>query len=1180
MGKNSITAKSILFALVLALIAPALSSLNLSSVNILPDNATTTTNLSCHFTVSGNTQVNVSWYNNSVLFRTTINSTSPDILSHTYTKKGQRWNCTVRAENSTDLLSETRSDRITIANSPPATPYVTNISGMNIGEYERITEGQNYTFALASTDADGDTLIYSKLSTQGDDYCTINSASGAIACSPTAESNTTINDAYDFLVRDGTNIVGMTLYLNVTPINDRPYFADLDNFTIYENETMTYNISVDDEETPNGPFSFDVNSSYNPERIENISSNGHDVTLRLTNNRKANYSDRGNYTITFIVCDPNNASLCYSDYFNLEVIPVNHDPVFLDIPNASGTEGQEFLLYINATDDDLDLLNFSVSAECGIDIWEIETIETSHNNASALINVTLNNTHIYCSNITIMVTDSKVTVSQDVFLNLTNINDAPYLNRYSHAQNSHNNRDILNLSAYTGVRFFYYLNGTDPDILTDADESLAYWDNSSSCGGLCPTLTLNATSGRISFLPNASFVGSYHYLIRVNDSSDASNTSRLNITVRNNYAPYFDQVPDDQTAYEDMIFEFKINATDIEDDFDTFTDNSSLFSISSAGMINFTPNCSFTGNYSIGIIINDSVGIINSTTFNLEILASPDTPQLPSVRNETILEELAYYANIGLDTADGDISCGQTDDLVFTSRFLNGQTLFNISGEGIISFTPNSTANGEYRINISVRDASNLTDSILWNLTIINRTTPPVIANITPHDRPMDTSWLERTLYYTYTNATENSTVYFAHQTYDPEGDPLLYNWTLDGDYITSSKNYTKYFSFNQNGSHDVILTVYDNVSGSIAHSVNFTWHILVHNYNRAPLLNSSLPDVSNITQQFRWNDYLSGGVGNIRFNDPDNDTLTYTNSPATKVTITYSGDDVIFTPVAIGTETIVFTASDGLGSKSSNNVTIEVLDVPETEGSSSSNSGSSSKSRSYTVIQEVEIQKDIFLDILNPEPATIYNNNTLRQIIQVINSGNKTLLGIKLAARTNSSTAKISFSNDYIPQLVPAESYKTDIIIEDYKIYNNYVIIVYANVSEPFYKEKSTLHINALEKSKGDSALSSTKITFARDLLSSNPECIELNEFLKRANYLIENGQHDEAIVVIDSVIQGCKYLVSQSRIEDDSPMEWLLKLNINDTPYLKEILIAFTVSMSVAIFLAIRSKITEREP
>jgi len=1026
--------KQIMMTIILVVIMLFLGfSITISNTSITPANATSSQNIYCNWNLTGYEEYNITWYKNGVIFNSTTNAISPWGLPYVHTTKDDVWNCTIWAFNeSATPKNTTQSIKITIRNSPPTTPRLENASNVDIGTIEHIYEDTPYTFNLKSSDYDGDTLTYSESTIIGNDYCSINSANGTLSCNATSEPNTAINDLYQFLVNDGENIVGLLVRFNVTPVNDRPSFSTaIINKTIYENQTLQYSVTMTDEEDPNGPFTFHVNSSFNPERLVNVTSDNKTFTIQFTNNRKANFSDIGNQTVTITGCDPDNASLCVSSFFRLEVISINHAPEFTYLVNASGTQGDRLEMYINATDDDLlDVLNFSITSGCGLNVWNLTIIEESYNNASALVNLTLTNDHIICRNVTVYVTDSKETTSANLALQLINTNDVPILYNLSfHSGNTLNNHDLYSLNAYTGAAFLYKLNVSDIDSDTYEGESLTYYINSSLCNGIyCPTLTYDQT-GIITFMPNNSYLGTYHYLVNVSDDDGESAYESMYITVIANNVPYFNETPTNQTAYEDTLFIYKLNATDPENSFDKFSDNTSLFDISSTGLISFTKNCSYVNNYTVTILINDTLGATNHSTFNIEILPVGDAPSLPTVQNTTILEEYPYYLSLAADTSDEDISCGDEDSLTFSSSFLSGPTIFSITSAGIISFTPNSTHSGSYLVNISVVDIYGLRDSTIWNLTIVNRSSAPNIINITPSGIPMNTSLISRSNFannLTNTNTTENSTIVFDQNTLDLDGDPLYYNWTVNGAVVGHNKNYSRYFGFSDSGHYNVSITVSDNVSGLLAHYVRFTWNLTINNLNRAPLLNSSLPNITNLTTQYRWTNYLVGGIGNVRFNDPDEDTLTYTNTPTTYVTITYDGNDAIFTPVSLGTDHIVFTAFDGLATKSSNNVTINVTGIPNTTQNvqsvitiiSNSGGGESTTFVPYSVIEEVEVDKEVYLEIIAPEPAVLYDNNTLRQVLSIINTGNKTLHGIYLSAVTNSSTAKLEFSNNYFPEL------------------------------------------------------------------------------------------------------------------------------------------------------------------
>jgi hypothetical protein len=146
--------------------------------------------------------------------------------------------------------------------------------------------------------------------------------------------------------------------------------------------------------------------------------------------------------------------------------------------------------------------------------------------------------------------------------------------------------------------------------------------------------------------------------------------------------------------------------------------------------------------------------------------------------------------------------------------------------------------------------------------------------------------------------------------------------------------------------------------------------------------------------------------------------------------------------------------------------------------------------------------------------------------------------------------------------------------IITAYKTLTHQEVIIWANITEPKYTDKAIIYVNAIEKSKGNQSVTATKIAFASDLLSSNPECLELNEFLKKAQTYINSGEYEQASNILDSVIQGCKYLVSQSKLKDESPKGFTFSFDFGKNPYLKYVIGLFFVVMAGFVILTIQLK------
>ncbi|MEM3374203.1 MAG: Ig domain-containing protein [Candidatus Woesearchaeota archaeon] len=1189
--------------LFLILILNNVYSVDFSPVELSPKNATTLDNLICSWNTSLNPKVNVSWYNGSNLYSVVKETTSIQILNNFIARKGETWNCTVVEWNDANNIG---SSSITIRNAPPFQPNVVN---------DTIEEDSTYIRDISTTDPDGDEIIsYICIP----NTFTINN--GIISWTPTSSNvEPEKSKLYNFtcLTLDSEGLSNSKKFsLNVTARNDPPFFnPSLVNISKYENQKIQYIITASDEENPTGKFNltfdnkicpYDSKTAYELVRINNYT-----FIFQVINNQTLPYSLVGNCSITLSLYDPMDTNISTNSSINIEVIAINHPPIITNIESKSRnySQGEYFNLSINATDiDENELINFFViTPTCSFNPWNI-TILNNSRNASALLKATpLNESHIKCKQIKIRASDTKNAYSEvNLTLNITNVNDPPIIKEISnHINNSFSNINLSNLTAFAYVKFRYYINATDPDIEygTDPSDSLTFNINSSLCFD-CPFISINSNTGEINFTPNLDNIGkTYSYKVNVSDKYGLFDEKILKITILNNSVPYFNQTPPDIYAKEDILYTLKINATDKEDINVSFFLNTTLFNITNTGLINFTPTCQDVGNYSVLITIRDTYGAENSSIMRVYINMSPDLPIIIPIQNTTLFENEAYYLEI--IASDDDLLCSQDDNLIFSYNFINGSEsslsdfIFeNINNSGnykaLLSFQTILGSQGIYIINFSVVDNYNLKNSYLWELTVINRTNPPVINNITPYGSPYtnySNGWRPRSNFlgdYTNINISEGMTIIFDHNSTDLDKNTLNFTWLRNNQQIGDKKNLSLFFDYESHGNYNITLIVSDIVNNRIANSVSFSWNISVRNNNRPPILNNSLPNITvnktiSIPNYFTCRDILPGYIcDEPRFFDPDNDNLTFTHSNATKVSISINKNSISLTALELGNETITFYASDGTYTIESNPVIINVISLPEqnqqVSQSTSTRTSQSTNYVPYSVLQEVEKEKEIYLDIIVPEQLTIYQNETIRQVINIKNEGNTTLRGIILSASTNSSSADLSFSNSFISELKPNEIVKTDLIIKDYKLKNNYEIIIWANVTEPNYRDKAIIYVNAIEKTRGNQSITATKITFAQDLLSSNPECIELNEYLKKSLNYMEAKNYEEAEKIIDSVIQGCKYLVSQSKLKEESPKGLLLNLKITN-PYIRGAIILTILAIITIVAMTIKLKKSNNE-
>ncbi|MEM2139328.1 MAG: hypothetical protein QXM96_04220, partial [Candidatus Woesearchaeota archaeon] len=826
-------------------------------VSLTPENATTLDNLICSWNTTTFQKVNVTWYNGTNIYSEIKETTSIQVLSSFIAKKNEIWNCSVVEWNNSLNYG---SAKTTIVNAPPYQPNVINDS---------IEEDSLYSRDIATTDPDNDALI-SYMCVPSKFSITESTISWQPVSSDVEPLSSKLYNFTCIAFDSDFSSSSKKFFLNVTAKNDKPYFVSLNNATKNESQKLQHIISVSDEENPSGLFNLSFNSyncPYNPVSVFEINrTSNNSFIFQVINNQTLTINEIGNCTINLTLYDPLTTSVNHSELFNIEVITTNHLPNFTYIESKDRyyNQTENFQLLINATDiDENELLSFTITTPyCSVSPWNITLLNNS-NNASALIKAfPLNESHIKCKIINLKVIDSKNAYSNITLeLNVSNVNDAPVINELSfHINNSFSNKNLTNLSAYSFVEFTYYVNATDIDIdyQTDLTDYLTYDSNSTLCID-CPYFLINPNTGEINFTPNETHIGkTFSYKVNVSDKYGLFDEKILIITILNNSIPFFNQSLPNIYAKEDLLYTLKINASDLEDKNVSFYINTTLFNISNQGLINFTPTCLDVGNYSVLIKIFDSFGAENSTIINVSINMSPDMPFISTLQNITLFEDEIFSTY--LIASDDDLTCNQFDNLIFNYSFINGNetnfTLFNLenqnnSGNYKSLLTLQAKDKGNFLINFSVQDLYNYKSSMLWNISVINRSNVPIINNITPFGSPytnFSSSWKPVSDFsgsYTTINISENMTIYFNHNTTDLDNDNLNFTWLKNNNFLNNSKNISYYFDFDSSGNHNITLIVSDIRNNKTANNVSFSWNINVKNLNRQPYLNNSLPNIT-----------------------------------------------------------------------------------------------------------------------------------------------------------------------------------------------------------------------------------------------------------------------------------------------------------------------------------------------
>ncbi len=1213
---TAVTMLALLIALTIFLTLFKVQALSIVEIKITPSNVTTNNPMTCSWNVSDALGVNVSWINGSQVYDSLTNADSSGEFSidENIVFRGETWTCQVIAWNATTTINE--SVNKTIQNAGPTTPVLYNESDIDQGNHTVLLEDHAYRFRVYSSDPENDDVDYVILTQNPFD--SFDTETGDINWTPTVDDIG--NHTVEFLSKDNQTpsaLADATLVVvfEVLSVNDAPYFSPaLTDQTAYENDCdWQYSITATDEETPNGPFNFSIVSvvpaTYTPLELTKTSDN----TAVLSFASCISFFDVGTHNVTLAVMEADNNSVNSTSSFILTIISVNHAPNITALnTTASSIQNGELFLYFNATDLDNDTINFSSTAlNCTASIenpWVINQSQTQYNFdgntsfAEAWLNFTspnnLTNNHVICTGwVNITASDGKQTSHVLVFINVTNVNDDPVIHENSsYDVNTQNNHNIHNLTAFVDALFVYKVNASDVDMLTYQGDSLTFSTNDSR-------FPINATTGIISFMPNASLIGNHSFLVTVNDSYGSSTNTTAFISIHNNSAPRFLHNLTNQQAWEDINFEYDINATDDEDcpgSQDCVTYNISYYNVSSVesvanisinsqGVLQVQAVQSNIGIYNVTVTITDSYGARRNNSFLLYINNTNDCPTLSSITfPEPIVvgHEFSYIVY----ASDEDLSLpNSTENL----SFYDNTTIFDIqkisNTSALIEFTPNASQAGNHSVKIWVNDSLNNAGCVcggpsyrIVNFTIYNKTEPPVIQTLLVKILENNTVLLNWTNVTAASNVSisvqENVTLLFNHTGFNDEKpyQDLNFTWYFNGENVSTNYSMTKHFNFFSAGNHTIVLLVND----TMLESDNLTIFITVSNVNRPPQL---LNDLYNLTGEyavdpvFEDNDYFTGSALNPRFYDPDNESLTFSiyNSTCSGVAgITINGSQLTVTGVSIGTCLVVFKAVDPHNaSLYSNTVLVNVTQIlPETQVTTHTGGGSNTRTQTLPLPIPEEVEQPKPLEILTPGLVIVYKNETIKVPIHVRNTWGDKIYGVKLWTEVNVSDVKTWIENPYYAALNVNETRTTYLYVTNYRLGEHFEIKVLANVSEPVFEDTGLIVIASLEaRSKAEE--SELLVTFARDLLSGNPECAELNELLYKAQDLIAGKEYDNALKLLDATIEGCRYLVSKhAKVEQPGQvMDKYLDFLVKHAKNVFIIVLSFAVAGLLILFASI---------
>jgi hypothetical protein len=1016
-------------------------------------------------------------------------------------------------------------------------------------------DADNYSINLSAyyTDEEGDVPYFIENNTEAGSPLFINISYGPtppfslngeiINASPS--NNEVGNYSLNITVNDtSNNQVSQVVNFEVINVNDPPNLdwvcTDNDtNFTLTEDELFTCAVNATDD---------DMNETWGTENLT-FSANETWFTFLGQSNNESNVSFTptdirvGFWWINITATDT--AGVTDSKLVNITVLNVSDAPVLSEIGNFIVYVDVPYTFSINATDEDMlvpdggESLNFTINeTEGDCNLFNLTDAYVSSNIVYSDISFTPTSARDCWINFSVNDTDG-FTVSEVVNISIRG-NSAPNLDA------------TVDNNATEDIEF--YINLTDN--ATDADGDAITWSDNTTL------FDIDSATGEINFTANDSYVGENWVNITVTDAPGASNSSDLNFTVENvPDSPNFTEPIDNHTAYEDTEFYLLINATDedlyipvgnifnISENLTFAVNDTSLFDIiqddTANATINFTAtNYSQAGLYWFEINVTDSTGLYYTEIINITIIEVNDAPQFTGYDNITGTQDVSLYYDFnasdeenGTDTIEGDgnltfwisnITNATDGDMVgsitLTPQFFDDAAEALNSTTGILSFIPNAThaATGvgyrDYMINMSVNDSEGAMASVIINLSIKNE-----------NDAPEITAWAasgfsnaeDITIYENDTNMT------FTVYTTDIDGDSLTYNWVLDevvnetetkavAD-TTGFDNFQWTPGFSDAGNHN--LTVY--VSDSVNTTSHF-WNITVLEFNSPPQFILTVQNIS-------WNQdttYTNLDL-DTHFSDIENQTelafaydqldenLAALNESHITVSVDNTTHVVTFTPNSswYGLEYIQFHANDSTDNVSSNTFFLNVSQTTPATVTTTTAGGGGGGSRKQLVT----------IDIIHPGALTIYKENVITSPVIIRNSNKEiTLRDINLTA-TTAQNLELSLSETHIGQLSPGEEKEVELSIKGVSEGFEEVLIQ-AVVRDPEVTDSAKIFITIVAVPKEIVE----KIKFVKDLFKENPECLELNELLTRAEGDIAAKQYDAALEKVNTAIDKCKDLIT----------------------------------------------------
>ena len=528
-----------------------------------------------------------------------------------------------------------------------------------------VDENQIDIGTVTAVDGDDDPITFT---ISGDDISI--STEGVLTFNTAPDFETKTSYTATVTASDGTNPTTQEITVNINNVNDvAPVITSVDSFSVEENQTAIGTATATDADGDNVTFT--------------VSGSELAITSAgvLTFISAPDYETKATYSATVTASDGTNAS---TQDITVNVTNVNDvAPEFTSEATFSAAENQTAIGTVTATDAEGDDVTFTVSGT-----------ELSITSAGVLTFVSAPDYETKTTyTATVTASDGTNSTTQDITVNVTNVNEAPEFTSSANFSAAENQTAIGTVAAsdVDGDTITYSISGSD--------------------------ITINSSSGVITFASAPDYETTTSYSATVTASDGTNSTTQditVNVTNVNDNSPSFTSEAT-FSADENQTAIGTVAASDADGDTITYsvsgTDSGSVIINSSSGVLTFNsaPNYESKTSYSIVASANDGV---NETNQNITITINNinEAPAFTSSTSFSADENQTAIGTVTATDADGD-------GIVYS---ISGSDITINSSTGVITFAsaPDYETKSAYTETVTATDGTNAaTQNITVNIT-------------------------------------------------------------------------------------------------------------------------------------------------------------------------------------------------------------------------------------------------------------------------------------------------------------------------------------------------------------------------------------------------------------------------------------------------------------------------------